>query len=200
MAYQLEGRMLDACSCNVICPCWVGEDPDGGKCAGAIAWHVDKGAIDGVDVSGLTVALAYDIPGNALKGNWRAAVFVDDKASPAQEQALVAVFSGKKGGPVADLAQLIGEVVGVQRAPITFDLVQGKGSMRIGSLVSVDMEPLRSATGASTALSDAALSVTAGAPYYVGKASTLRQVVPGLAQDFRLEGDSAVQGPFRFEA
>ena len=66
MAYDIEGRLLEVCTCNVLCPCWVGEDPDGGTCDSALAWHVDSGSIDGVDVAGLTVALSVHIPGNVL--------------------------------------------------------------------------------------------------------------------------------------
>jgi hypothetical protein len=32
VAYQLEGRILEVCDCNVLCPCWIGEDPDNGTC------------------------------------------------------------------------------------------------------------------------------------------------------------------------
>ena len=113
MAYELEGRLLEVCTCKVICPCWVGEDPDGGTCEGVLAWHIDEGTINGLDVSGLTLALLAHIPGNILKGNWRAVVFVDDKATSEQEDALLKVWTGELGGPVADLAQLVGEVVAV---------------------------------------------------------------------------------------
>ena len=78
MAYKLEGSMLEVCNCEVICPCWVGEDPDRGTCDAAIAWHFDTGTVDGVNVSGLTIALAAHIPGNALKGNWRVVIYVDE--------------------------------------------------------------------------------------------------------------------------
>src|ERR1044072_7587497 len=118
MAYTLEGKLLEVCTCNTLCPCWVGDDPDGGTCEGTLAWHVEKGNIDGVDVSGLTFAALAHIPGNILKGNWRVLAFVDNRATPEQQDALVNVFSGKKGGPVADLAQLIGEVVAVERVPM----------------------------------------------------------------------------------
>jgi hypothetical protein len=57
MGYELEGRLLEVCTCNVLCPCWVGEDPDGGTCDGILAWHADRGSIDGVDVSGRTLAV-----------------------------------------------------------------------------------------------------------------------------------------------
>lgn len=199
MTYHLEGSMLEACTCNAICPCWVGEDPDGGKCAGMVAWHVDRGSIDGVDVSGLTIAAAVDLPGNALKGNWKAVVYVDDRASPAQQEAMVAVWSGKKGGPVADLAQLIGQVAGVERAPITFSFKEGKGRLAVGSMIEAETEPLRSAAGAPTTLHDAALSVIPGAPSYVAKATQYRQTVPALGHTMQLAGKSAVQGSFIFD-
>lgn len=200
MGYQLEGTMLEACSCDAICPCWVGQDPDGGACKGTIAWHFDKGAVDGVDVSGLTFAIIVDIPGNALDGNWRAVAFINDSATKEQEDALLAVFTGQKGGPVADFAQLVGEVAGVERAPIGFDIVKGKGQLKIGTAVDAEMVPLESATGERTTLNDAAFSVIPGAPSYVGTAPKMKASSPALGVDLDLKGKSAVQGPFVFEA
>ena len=81
MAYQLEGRLLEVCTCNILCPCWVGEDPDSGVCDGTLGWHVDKGTVDGVDVSGHSIVALCHIPGNILKGNWNIRLYVDDKAS-----------------------------------------------------------------------------------------------------------------------
>jgi hypothetical protein len=133
MGYQLQGRLLEVCTCNTLCPCWVGDDPDGGTCDSALAYHFDKGSIDGVDVSGLTLVLAVHIPGNVLAGNWRAVVFVDDKASAAQEAAILEVYSGKAGGPIAELVKLVGEVVAVRRAPIAFDVVKGKGTFTVAT-------------------------------------------------------------------
>src|SRR5689334_10829694 len=69
MAYELEGRLLEVCDCKVLCPCWIGEDPDNGTCDGTVAWHIDRGQIDGLDVSGLTLAVLGHIPGNILQGN-----------------------------------------------------------------------------------------------------------------------------------
>lgn len=113
--YELEGRLLEVCTCDVLCPCWVGADPDGGTCDAAVAYHIDRGTIQGVDVGGLTFAASVHIPGNILKGNWRALAYVDEQATQAQQDALLAVFTGQLGGPIADLAALIGEVVGVER-------------------------------------------------------------------------------------
>lgn len=84
MGYQLEGRLLDDCACNILCPCWVGEDPDPGTCQAVPAHRIDRGTIDGVDVAGLTVGEMDDIPGNILKGNIRGVFFIDENATPEQ--------------------------------------------------------------------------------------------------------------------
>ena len=81
MGYKVEGRLLEACSCDAPCPCWIGDDPDKGTCDALVAYHYDKGHINGLDVSGLTLALVTHIPGNVLKGNWQVAVHVDSKAT-----------------------------------------------------------------------------------------------------------------------
>lgn len=199
MAYKLEGTMLEACTCNAICPCWVGQDPDGGKCEGAIAWHFNKGEVDGIDVSGLTLAVLVQLPGNALNGNWRAAVFVDDDASKEQEEALLAVYTGQKGGPVADLAQLIGDVVSVERAPMTFEIEKGKGRFQIGTALDAEIAPFEGATGERTTLNDAVFSVIRNAPAYVGTAPKLKASSQALGLNLDLKGQSAIQGQFLFE-
>jgi hypothetical protein len=71
MAYHLEGDLLEVCDCKVLCPCWIGEDPDNGTCRSSLAYRIEKGEIEGVDVSGLNFATAVFIPGNVLKGGWR---------------------------------------------------------------------------------------------------------------------------------
>ena len=83
--------------------------------------------VQGVDVSDRCICVSVHIPGNVLAGNWKAAVLVDDRCSEEQQAALLNVFTGQLGGAVADLAALIGEVVAVERVPITFDVVEGKG-------------------------------------------------------------------------
>src|SRR5438874_5077981 len=127
MAYHLEGRLLEVCDCRVLCPCWIGEDPDNGTCDSMQAWHFDKGSIDGIDMSGRTIAAVFHIPGNVLKGNFRAALYIDDGASDEQQQALLDVYSGKRGGPVAELAKLVGEVVSVEPDSIKIAGEEGSG-------------------------------------------------------------------------
>src|SRR5437879_148972 len=62
--YQLEGTLLEVCSCGILCPCWVGEDPDGGECFSFLSHSFKQGQIDGIDVSGLSIVSVVHIPGN----------------------------------------------------------------------------------------------------------------------------------------
>ncbi len=199
MAYDLEGRLLEVCDCNILCPCWVGEDPDNGTCDAVVAWHIDRGSVNGLDVSGRTLAILNHIPGNVLKGNWRVIFFVDDEATPDQQEALLSVWSGKLGGPIADLAQLVGEVAGVERVPITFAVEEGRGRLQIGSEVSAELAPYQGATGGATTLHDTVFSTIPGSPAYVGKAATYRAKHAVLGMDVDLQGHNAIQGTFRFE-
>ena len=199
MAYNLEGSLLEVCTCRVLCPCWIGEDPDFGTCDGTFAWHIDKGEIEGVDVSGLTFGLVAHIPGNVLDGNWRGVVYMDERATPEQEEALLNLYTGKLGGPVADFAKLIGEVVAVERTAITFDVEGGKGSLRFGTNVAADLEPYVGATGEVTTLSDTVFSTIPGSSAYVSKAPMYKASSPALDRDIDLQGHNAIQGPFRFE-
>ena len=197
MAYNLEGSLLEVCTCKVICPCWVGEDPDGGKCEGIVGYHLDRGTVDGVDVSGRSFVLLAHIPGNVLKGNWRVVIYVDDKASSQQKDALLNAFTGKLGGPLADQAQLIGEVVAVESAPIDFKVEKGKGTLKVGGGIEAVIEPMQGATGFTT-LNDSIFSNIPGSPAYVSKAPKYRADVPQLGFNINLSGHNAVQGSFRF--
>jgi hypothetical protein len=200
MAYSLEGSILEVCNCNVLCPCWIGEDPDNGTCDTVVAYHFDRGTINGTDVAGHTIALLAHVPGNILKGNWKALVVVDDKTSDAQQQAILDVWTGKLGGPVADLAGLVGEVVGVERAPITFTLSEGKGTLKVGSLAECEMEPYRGPTGEVTTLNESVFTTIPGAPAWVGKASKYTRNTSKFGlKDMNLKDHNAIQGSFRFE-
>lgn len=200
MAYKLEGRLLEACSCKAICPCWIGEDPDGGRCDGTIAYRVDRGDVNGIDVSGLTLGLIASIPGNALAGDWKVALFVDDKATEEQEKALLAAFTGQEGGPLADVAKVVGEVVSIERATIESDIEEGTGQLQIGEAMSADMQVSRGIGDAPTKLYDTCFSFKPGAPAYPGKAGRYRVSCPSLGMNLEMEGHSSVQGYFSFAA
>ena len=201
MSYHLEGRLLEVCNCRVLCPCWIGEDPDFGTCDTIVAWRVDKGTVDGVNVGGNTIAAVAHVPGNILEGNWTAAIFVDENASEEQEKALLKVYTGQAGGPVAELAKLIGKVVSVQKVPITFTVQGGSGMIKVGDAGFAELEPYKSAAGKTTTLTDTVFSTVPGAPVFVGKATRYTSKNhAGLGKDLDIKGHNALQSTFVFDA
>ena len=199
MAYHLEGRLLEVCDCRVLCPCWIGEDPDNGTCDSLQAWHFDAGTINGVDVTGRTIAMVAHIPGNVLKGNFRVALYVDEGASDKQQEAILNVYSGKLGGPVADLAKLVGEVVSVQKTPIKFAVNEGRGTLEVGDVSYAELEPYRGPDGSTTTLSNTIFSTVPGAPVFVGKAARYRSKHAALGHDIDMTGHNALQSTFVFD-
>jgi hypothetical protein len=197
--YQLEGTLLEVCSCDVLCPCWIGEDPDGGVCDSVVAYNLDKGTIRGVDVSGLTLVNAVNIPGNVLAGNWRQLVMIDDRASDEQAEAMLDAFTGKLGGPLADLAQLIGERVGVERVPIEHEIVDGAGTLKVGDRIDCAMHPYRGPDGSTTTLNNSIFSTVPGSPAYVGVADHQRIDIPEHGYQWSYENKNAIQSDWKID-
>ncbi len=199
MGYLLEGKLLEACSCSGPCPCWVGDDPDGGSCDAFLAYHYDRGQINGVDVSGLTLGIVARIPGNVLQGKWKVVVQVDSRATPQQKELILGAHTGQFGGPLADLAPLIGDVVAVQDVPIEFNLERGEGTIRMGDGVSAEIHPYTDTQGRPTKLVDTVFSTIPGSPAYAGKATSHRVNLPDQGWRWEFNGRNAVLGDFRFE-
>ena len=197
--YQFEGTLLEVCSCETLCPCWIGEDPDQGTCQSVVAYNLNKGTIRGVDVSGLTLVGVVDIPGNILEGNWRQLVYVDDRASDEQAEALLDAFSGKLGGPLADLAQLVGDRIGVERVPISHEIVDGAGTLKIGDKVDCAMHPYRGPDGSTTTLNNSIFSTVPGSPAYVAKADHQRIDIPEYNLQWSYEGKNAIQSDWTID-
>lgn len=144
MAWSLTGRYFENCTCNVVCPCTaslaLGADFD--RCQVVLIFHIDGGAVDGVDVSGLTVAAVADTPQVMTDGNWRLGMLIDDAASDEQAAKLGAVFGGELGGPMEGLAPLIGEMLGVERVAMTFASEGGRHSLTLGDYGSVEIDDI----------------------------------------------------------
>lgn len=197
--YNLQGTLLEACSCNVLCPCWIGEDPDKGTCDAFVAYNYDKGEINGVDVSGLSLIMLAQIPGNVLTPKtWKLIVLVNDTATDEQLKALTDAYTGKLGGPLADLAQLVGEVVAVERVPISHEVRGGAGVLKAGTYITASMEPYRGPDGTVTTLRDSIFSTIPGSPAYVSKASyhNVDATKYGANWKWTFEGRNAIQGDY----
>jgi hypothetical protein len=107
-----------------------------------LVFHVADGDVDGTDVSGLTVAAVADTPKVMSEGNWRLGVFLDDNATDEQAEKLGAVFAGQLGGPMEALGPLIGENLGLERAPIEVQEDGLRHSVKVGDAVDFEVEDI----------------------------------------------------------
>jgi hypothetical protein len=144
MAWSLEGSYVETCSCDLICPCNASFDHGAtyDYCRATLVFAIREGAIDGTDVGGLNVVAIIDTPKVMTDGNWRLGVYVDERASDEQMEKLVAVFGGRKGGPMEAIGPLVGEMLGVERAPI--DVVDDgvRHSVRVGDAIDFEIEDI----------------------------------------------------------
>ena len=137
MSFSVEGDYFETCTCDVSCPCIWLKPADKEACDVMLAWHVTKGEKDGVDLSGLNAVLAVHSPKQMTDGGWKLALYLDDRATPEQSEAMGAVFSGGAGGHLAALGPFIGEVAGVAPAAITFDRTSGSLRAEVGGVLTM---------------------------------------------------------------
>ena len=152
MSWSIEGTYFETCSCELMCPCNFSFDHGAtyDYCRVTLVFNIREGEVEGTDVSGRTLAVIADTPKVMTEGNWRLGMFVDDGTSDEQMQKLTAVFGGQMGGPMAGLAPLIGEVLGVERARIEVVEDGLSHSVRIGDAIDfevVDIVPFGVETG-----------------------------------------------------
>ena len=69
-------------------------------------------------------------------------MFVDENATDEQADKLVKVFTGQLGGPMAGLAPLVGEMLGVERAAIDVQHDGVRHSVRIGDAIDFEIEDI----------------------------------------------------------
>jgi hypothetical protein len=144
MAWNLAGSYSETCSCELMCPCNLSFDHGATYdfCRVTLAFNLHEGSVDGTDIAGRKVVLIADTPKVMTDGNWRVGVFVDEDASEEQFDKLVQVFGGQLGGPMAGIAPLIGEMLGVQRAAIDIEDDGLLHSVRVGDVIDFQIQDI----------------------------------------------------------
>jgi hypothetical protein len=142
--WKLEGDYFEGCNCNSICPCILLLDPDDGYCNLTVAWHIEKGHYDSIPLDGLNTVAVFVAPGNMFTGpKMKVAFYLDKNANQDQSDALSNIFSGQSGGFFAVAAKLIGEMVGIKSAPITFGMEGKRRWLRIPEYLTLEIEAMK---------------------------------------------------------
>ncbi len=154
MAWRLTGTYYAPCSCNVGCPCLLGEmEGDRGWCSGSLVFDIRAGNVDGTDVGGTKVAVVGDWPSGFLAGNGTGRMYFDPGISQEQRSALEPVLSGQQGGVFEILSSLITELLPPKEAPIDIQTdEEATTRIRVGDFGGLVVVPLRGPEGDFTRL------------------------------------------------
>ena len=144
MSWNISGRYVETCSCDLMCPCNLSFDHGAtyDYCRVTLCFDIEQGEIEGTDVGGLKFVAIADSPKVMTEGNWKLGAFVDANASEEQADKLVKVFTGQLGGPMAGLAPLIGEMLGVERASIDLEDDGLLHSVRVDDAIDFQIEDI----------------------------------------------------------
>ena len=198
--YQLSGAFYEACDCYTICPCWTGNNPDEGACTGIFAWEIEEGIIDGVDVAGLrAVSVSQHAGYRGDEARQRVVMLIDDSATQRQSDALVAALTGSLGGPLQELADLLGELLGVEHAPVTLRRDGRLTTLSVGKRLLVEGVAIEGPSGRTTTLSEGKLSEVLGTPAEAGESWRMRVGLAAHGMELDLRGRSTMSGRFSYE-
>jgi hypothetical protein len=198
MTYRMRGRFFEACDCNVPCPCWFDNDPTDDECTGVVAWQVENGEIDDVDVTGLSVVSVSQHGGHRGDRQMRVALLIDSQATAAQHEALKHAFSGRLGGPLGELARMAGRVSAVESARIELAADNDAARLDVPGRVAVRSKLLRGATKRPITIGDGLLATLLGTPGKVGKSSRFRLTIDGARIDLDVRDRSTTMGSFSY--
>jgi hypothetical protein len=178
--WHVAGLYFDACNCNVACPCVFKSPPTTGDCKALVGWHIDEGSFGDVTLDGLNVALYVHSPGNMVEGKWKAALYLDERATQAQMDGLTQIFSGQAGGHPGVLASFIEQVLGVKSVPIEYQAEGRRRSLRIPNVGEFEIEALAGQGDAEVTINNHPIAVAPGQTFVVAKSKRLSYRDHGL--------------------
>ena len=131
--WRLAGDWFDVCRCRVPCPCTFAQAPDEDECDGILAWHINEGTYGDVSLDDLNVVAVASFTGNIWAGEAKPkmGIFIDERADDSQREALQTIWGGDAGGWPGGFAELVDEVLGIEYAPIEFELADDLSSWSV---------------------------------------------------------------------
>jgi hypothetical protein len=198
-AWRMRGDVLEACSCNITCPCNFGGDPTQIPCEAVLALRVQEGSYGNTRLGGLNIVLTVSIPGNPFDGGWTLGAYLDQRANQEQMEALGTILSGQAGGMFAALGGLIAEQLPPKQVPINFETVDGEHRITVPGLLEVGSERVPNPMEGEPPLDTQATGLSV--PFYTGPAKVRRSSVFKLTDpnlSFEHPGRSSLIGQFDY--
>jgi hypothetical protein len=152
--WKLEGEWIKNCNCAFGCPCDFNARPTHGECKGLVGMRISQGHFNDTVLDGLCFFVTVQFPGPLHEGNGQAQAIIDQRATPAQRDALLAILSGKNSDE-GTLFNIFSLIVSTMHEPLfapvqfSFDQESRRARVTIPGLLETDVEPIRNpVTGA----------------------------------------------------
>lgn len=143
-AYRIRAQSIEACSCQHGCNCQFGGTPNEGMCEFIIGYAVEEGRFGDVSLDGVRAVIAAKYPNAIHEGHGHVALFVDERASPEQVEAIATILSGAAGGmPWEALAGTVERLEGPIRAPVEITADGSRSRVRVPGAIELELSPLR---------------------------------------------------------
>ncbi|HKT59174.1 MAG TPA: DUF1326 domain-containing protein [Gemmatimonadales bacterium] len=137
---------IEACNCTPGCNCQFTGFPDKGGCEALIGGEVKEGSFGKVSLAGVRYVVAFIYPGAIHQGGGNVALFIDERATREQAEAIATILSGQAGGmPFEALAGTFASVDGPIRAPIEMTVNGTRSHFRIPGVLELAQTPLKDA-------------------------------------------------------
>ena len=116
--WTIKAREFVNCNCAYGCPCQFNALPTHGNCQAVAAMQIDTGHPGSTKLDGLKFVGIFRWPGAIHEGKGEAAVVIDERASPAQREALLRILTGQDTEPGATIFQVFSTTLEKLHAPI----------------------------------------------------------------------------------
>jgi hypothetical protein len=198
MTWSVEGTYIEACNCEAACPCIFLSPPTEGECSVLVGWHIDKGRHGDAVLDGLNAALIAFAPGNMKDGQWKVALYLDNRGDNKQQAALQGIFSGADGGHIANLGPLIGQVLGARPAKISFsESAHRQYRFEVDGAASTEIVAIQGQGGGTTEIKGQPLAISPGQPVTVSRSTHLKIDDFGIKCD--VGGRNGFFAPFAYQ-
>lgn len=161
--WSIKGNYFESCTCDLICPCITLKPPTTGTCTALLGWHIDEGHLDDLEINDLNVAMFLQAPGILTEGGFKVALYVDERASEAQFDAITQMYSGQLGGHLAVVCSLVGEVVSVKQTSIEYSVDGKTRRLKVGDGIGEsEVVEVEGADGGPVIVSNPPLAIAPG--------------------------------------
>ena len=97
--WMIRGAQFANCNCDFGCPCQFYSKSTHGSCEAVNSVNIEEGYFNDIVLDGLCFAMLVKWPGEVAEGDGQQQVIIDERANPAQREAIRKIAHGESTKP-----------------------------------------------------------------------------------------------------